>query len=170
MSSIPLSFVGAVNIAVRLVTEKYPDAQLLEALATTSNNSYVKSPVFSHLRVIFHVEGGTAFIDSTVWGEFGPISYVPEPWVGDFVIPWPVHMDTREADDLLKKAGYTAPYDSTLLRHPVYPGLEEPYYIFRLQTEGFIFVGTNSKKVFPADQGTLEVVERSISTLRSLGE
>lgn len=173
MTSVPLSFGGAVNIAVRKVKEDYSEAQLYEALATTPNDQYVDSPQkFSHLRVVFNDgdSGGTVIIESTVWGEFAPLQHIDSPYLDDVVIPWPVQMDAPEADQILKNAGYTQPYNSMILRHPLYPGLEEPYYIFHLEKEGFIFVGIESHKVFPADQETLTKVERSLKQLRALGK
>jgi hypothetical protein len=171
MASVPLSFGGAVNIAVRKVREDYPKAQLLVALATTPNDQYVDSPRgFSHLKVVFNDGGsGSVIIESTVWGEFGPSVHIDSPILGNAVIPWPVQMDAPEADTLLKDAGYTLPYNSLALHQPVYPGMNEPYYDFNLKDEGSVFVGTSTHKVFPPGRETSAKVESSLKQLRTLG-
>lgn len=141
-----LDFLGRVNIAVRQVREKYPDAQLYEVdavskLPTTNPND------LSQLKVVFRAGRGTAIIQSTGWGEFGPVQYIDQPWLEDVVIPWPISMDLSEADKLLKAAGYKGNYSTATLRHPLYPGVEQPFYIFGMTTGEYVFVGVYDKKV-----------------------
>lgn len=140
-----LSFLGFINIAVRLVKEQYPDAQLYEA-DTQAEHPGQPSPL-KFLRVVFSVKGGTAILTSTTWGEFAPVQFIPQPWVEDVVIPWPIEMDIVKADSLLKQAGYTGPYGAITLRHPLYPGDNEPYYIFSMGGGQYVFVGVNDGKV-----------------------
>jgi hypothetical protein len=139
---IPLSFLGMANIAVRLVREKYQDAELYEGDGISPGGPTTKVQDVNSWRFVFRAGGGgTAIIKSTVWGEFGPIQYIAEPWLEDRVIPWPIEMDITQADNLLKQAGYTGPYSSVTLRWPLYPGMNQPFYIFQMENEGFVFVG-----------------------------
>ena len=140
-----LSFLGCVNIAVKLVSQQYPGANLYE-VDTHAANPGLPSPL-KDLRAVFQVKGGTAFAIMTQWGQFGPIQFTPHPWLEDVVIPWPIKMDIVEADRLLKKAGYTGPYGAVTLRHPLYPGSNEPYYIFTMMSGEYIFVGVNDGEV-----------------------
>jgi len=147
-SALPLSFLGRVNIAVREVQKGYPNAQLYEVDATPPTSEGVTDPyLLSQLKVVFRAGSGTAIIKSTGWGSFGPVDYIPEPWLEDVVIPWPVNMDAKEANALMRNAGYNTPYSAMTLRHPLYPGENEPYYIFCMTNGTFVFVGVQDKKV-----------------------
>jgi hypothetical protein len=151
-----LSFLGCVNIAVNLVSQQYPGAKLYE-VDTHATNPGQPSPL-KDLRAVFQVKGGTALAIMTQWGEFGPIQFIPQPWLEDVVIQWPIKMDIVEADQLLKKAGYTGPYGAITLREPLYPGNYEPYYIFSMMGGGYVFVGVNDGKV-TAHQASLATHE-----------
>ncbi|GAA4348109.1 hypothetical protein GCM10023185_03720 [Hymenobacter saemangeumensis] len=143
-----LSFLGRVNIAVRLVQDQYPDAALYEVEALPPSPRSCTNPnELSKLKVVFQAGKGTVIIESTGWGTFGPVQYIAQPWMEDVVIPWPVRMEATEADSLLKKAGYTGAYGAMTLRHPLYPGINQPYYIFSMKTGQYVFVGVNDKKV-----------------------
>jgi hypothetical protein len=138
-----LSFLGMANIAVRLVNQKYPGSKLYEGdgVSPTGLTTDVKN--VSQWRFVFlTADGGTAIIRTRTWGEFYPVEYIPQPWLEDIVIPWPVKMDIVEADKLLKQAGYTQPYGAVTLRWPLYPGNEQPFYIFGMSGGMFVFVGT----------------------------
>lgn len=104
----------------------------------------------SRLRIVCRVSEGTALILSTDLFTFGPVEFVPEPWLGDVEIPWPINMDVMEADILLQGAGYQGPFQSITLGHPVYPGLNEPYYILGMTAGQYVFVGVDDQKVFEA--------------------
>lgn len=147
-----LSFLGCVNIAVNLAAKKYPTTTLAE-VETHVTNPGSPSPI-KDLRVVFQADGGatSVFATMTQWGEFGPLEFKRQAWVEDVVIPWPIKMDIVEADQLLKKAGYTGPYGAVTLRHPMAArGMHEPYYIFSMMTGEYVFVGVNDKKVFTSD-------------------
>ncbi|WP_151089054.1 hypothetical protein [Hymenobacter baengnokdamensis] len=108
------------------------------------------------MRAVFQVKGGTAFAIMTQWGEFGPIQFIAHPWLEDVVISWPIKMDIVQADELLKKAGYTDPYGAVTVRHPLYPGSYEPYYIFSMMSGSYVFVGVNDGKVSQPQQAQAE--------------
>lgn len=143
-----LSFLGMANIAVKIVTEKYPNAELYEIDGVSSNGPTTDVLSIDRLRVVFKTsDGGTAIINSTVWGEFGPVEYVDQPWLEDVVIPWPIEMDLAQAAELMKIAGYNTPYQTATLRWPLYPGVKQPFYIFGLENQTFVFVGVYDQSV-----------------------
>ncbi|KAJ5278797.1 hypothetical protein N7478_004169 [Penicillium angulare] len=163
-AELPLSFLGNVNIAVRIVREQYPDAELYEVEAKNLNPTvYMHIPTdVTFMKVVFHVgENSTAIISTgMVWGQWGAIQYIPEPWMEDVVIPWPLGMDALEADTLLKAAGYTGGYKSITLRHPLHPDFDEPYYIFNVEGQ-FVFIGVDDQKVFVGDEEQVENLKLS---------
>ncbi len=138
-----LSFLGMANIAVRLVNEQYPGSVLYEGDGLSPGGPTINIRHVNSWRFVFRTaDGGTAFIHSTVWGEFGPITYIPQLWLGNMAIPWPIPMDIAQADELLKRVGFTGAYGTVTLRWPLYPGSDQPYYIFNMVDGGYLFVGT----------------------------
>jgi hypothetical protein len=89
----------------------------------------------------------TAIIQYTGWGEFGKVQTIYFPFLGDQVIPWPVSLDTHDAFAVLRKAGYKGGVYAVTLRQPLYPGDDQPFYIFNIGNE-FIAVGTQDKKIY----------------------
>jgi len=141
------TFLDRVATGLALITTSYPEAVLYEVDATGTGPTSDPTEI-SQLRIVCSVNGGTALIASTDLFTFGPVDSVPQPWLGDMQIPWPVNLDVMEADILLQGAGYQGPFQTITLRHPVYPGLNEPYYIFGMTTGQYVFVGADDKKVF----------------------
>lgn len=143
-----LSFLGRVNIAVRLVQEQYPQAKLYEVDATPSDSSVTDPEKFDLLRVVFQNENNsTVFIRSTGWGTFGEPTLIPEPWLEDVVINWPVEMTLEEAIGLKNAAGFGGPSANMTLRNPLGPTLSNPCYIFGYPGKAYVFVDTITKKV-----------------------
>lgn len=144
-----LSFDGFVNIAVRIVTEKYPQARLYEANGTSSTGPVTDARGIDQLRVVFRNENNsTVIIKSTTWGEFGEPTLIPHPWMEDVVINWPVPMDLPEAISLKDAAGYAQPFANVTLRNPLGPVAGNPYFIFGTNMQSpYIFVDTVTKKV-----------------------
>jgi hypothetical protein len=143
-----LSFLGMANIAVRLVTDKYPDARLYEGDGISPSGPTTDVANVNSWRFVFRLpDNATAIINSRAWGEFGPIQYIAQPWLEDVVIPWPIEMDITDADRLLKNAGYTGPYGAVTLRWPLYPGVVQPFYIFTVTTNQHVFVGVYDNSV-----------------------
>lgn len=145
------SFNGRVNIAVRIVKEKFPEAQLYEADGTVSGGSTTDPTKVDQIRVVFRNPGNTTvIIKSTGWGTFGDPVLIHEPWLEDVIIDWPVQMDLDEANSLKEAAGYKSPYGAVVLRNPLGPQLGNPYFIFGNDpTKPYIFVDTVTKKVHP---------------------
>ena len=143
-----LSFIGLTNIAVKLVTQKYPKAKLLEADGVSLNGPTTKPQDINQWRFVFQLpNNATAIITTKNWGSFNPIQYIDQPWLEDVTIPWPISMDITEASELMQKAGYTTPYKFVTLRWPLYPGLKQPFYIFSLTNGENVFVGVYDHKV-----------------------
>jgi len=146
-----LSFDGRVNIAVRIVTEKYPHAKLYEADGTA--NAPTTDPAkIDHLRVVFQNVGGkggtTVIITETGYGEFGEPVLYPYPWAEDLVIQWPVKMDLPKANELKEAAGFKNPYNNVTLRAPLGPVRLNPLYIFGTAPPNpYVFVDTVTGKV-----------------------
>ena len=144
-----LSFLGRVNIAVRIVTEKYPEAKLYEVDGESSTGLTTDPLNIDKLRVVFQNSNNTTIIiKSTGWGEFGEPILIDEPWLGDIVIDWPIDMELVEANKLKEAAGYTGAYAAVVLRNPLGPKATNPFYIFGSNPdEPYIFVDTITKEV-----------------------
>jgi hypothetical protein len=138
------------NIAVRLVRDQYPDAELYEGDGTPPNGPTTNVQDVTSWRFVFRLPNNrTALIHSTDWGEFGPVEVVDQPWLEDRVIPWPIEMDITEAAQLLQHGGHTGPFGAVTLRWPLYPGSNQPYYIFGMTDGTYVFVGIYDKSVTP---------------------
>lgn len=139
-------FNGRVDRIVRAVRDQWPEAVLLEAssIPSTLVETY---PDEVALRVVLQVDGGTVVVDETDWTQ--PVSPVfrPQPWLGSARLPWPVALDELEAEALYRAAGHGPGFGAVTLRQPVYPGMTEPYFIFRTPEGPFIFVGTVTRKL-----------------------
>lgn len=144
-----LSFNGRVNIAVRIVTEQYPEAKLYEADGISSSGPTTDPLKIDQLRVVFqNPNNTTVIIKSTGWGEFGQPVLIPEPWLEDVVIAWPIQIDLDQANLLKEKAGFTAPYGTVTLRNPLGPKIGNPYFIFgNNASQPYIFVDTVTGEV-----------------------
>ncbi|RPH30729.1 MAG: hypothetical protein EHM93_15340 [Bacteroidales bacterium] len=144
-----LSFNGRVNIAVRIVTEKFPKAKLYEADGKVSGAPTTDPTKVDQLKVVFSNVGNTTVeISSTGWGSFGEPVLIHEPFLEDVVINWPVKMDLDEANKLKEAAGYKSPYGAVVLRNPLGPKIGNPYFIFgNNPAEPYIFVDTVTGKV-----------------------
>lgn len=144
-----LSFNGRVNIAVRIVTEQYPQAILYEADGFASEGPTIDPAKIDRLRIVFqNVNNSTLIIKEIGYGEFGKPQLIPEPWLEDIVIPWPIAMDLPKANTLKEEAGYRQPYGAVTLRNPLGPTQSNPYFIFGGNpAEPYIFVDTVTGKV-----------------------
>ncbi|KAJ3534132.1 hypothetical protein NM688_g7181 [Phlebia brevispora] len=151
-TGIPLSYLGNVNDAVRIVQAQYPEAVLYVVDGTTADGKPTDDPrAITKLRVIFGYEGTTVFITSKeTWGEWNDPTRIPEPLIGTRVIPWPINFDIVQAYEVLRQRGYTESFTTVTLRWPLYPGVEEPYYIFGLTSGQNVFVGVYTHTVPPA--------------------
>lgn len=137
-----LSFNGCVNIAVRIVSEKYPDAKLYEADGVATGGPTTEPTGIDSMRVVFqNSDNTTVVISTTTWGEFGEPEQISQPWLGDRVIDWPIDMDLPKANQLKQDAGYNQPYTTVTLRNPLGPKKTNPFFIFGTgHLQPFVFV------------------------------
>lgn len=143
-----LSFLGRVEIARRKVMEKYPSAYLYNVVASTTQRDGVTSPyLLTQMRVMFRVDNGTATINSTGYGAFGPVEFKEGIILGNANLDWPVGMDAVEADAILKASSETGPYSSLTLVKPLYPGMAEDYYVFYMVDGSEHWVNTKTKEL-----------------------
>jgi hypothetical protein len=141
-----LGFLGRVQIARRQVMEKYPDALLFNAEASTTAPQGVISPyLLVHMLLVFRADKGIVTIKSTGYDTFGPPVYKEGIWLGTANIDWPVGMDALEADEILKKSGITGPYTSLNLVKPLGPGLDDDYYQFKMVDGSVHWIDTKTK-------------------------
>jgi len=159
-----LSYLGMVNLAVRIVQKEYPDAVLYVVNSTLPSGVSEPTPdplCLSKLRAIFAVKNGHVNIRSTSWGEWGQPQFVHTPYLECVAIHWPIKMDITDAAKILRKAGYTDDFWNCQLVHqlgPIGEPYEEPYYIFLMaKSEQYVGVGVNDGKiyVFKAGQDVL---------------
>jgi hypothetical protein len=125
----------------------YPEAVLLESYPILSS-TVTDLPDRVALRAVLRVTGGTVVSEQTDPWTNPQIDFRAVPWMGDMDLPWPVAMNLEEAESALREAGFGSEYKTVTLRRPVYPGMTEPYFIFGTPNQGFVFVGTVTRKVF----------------------
>ena len=143
-----LSFNGCVNIAVRIVTEKYPQAKLYEADGVASGGPTTDPNDIDQLRVVFqNIDNSTVIIKTDGWCEYGEPDLIHEPWLEDVVIDWPVDMDLPKATQLKEEAGYTGAFVNVTLRNPMGPTKSNPYFIFGQEDGPYVFVDTVTGEV-----------------------
>ena len=141
------SFLERVGTGLGIISNTYTYAVLLTVqvgpgAATTSPNDMTR------LWIRCLVNGGTAEIISTNSLSFDPVQFHPGGVIGVHSLPWPMGMDAMQAAILLEQAGYTGTFTSISLFCPIYPGLNEPYYVFAMSTGPSIWVGITSHDVF----------------------
>ncbi|HEV3321122.1 MAG TPA: hypothetical protein VG147_02905 [Solirubrobacteraceae bacterium] len=131
--------------ANKLVLAKYPKAQFYEADNLTGD------ALGSQWQFVFNdpstSPNSTVIIERLERG-FGEPRHIPHPWLGDRVIKLPIHRglgEARERCDNSKCGGYAS---AIVLRHPLYPGVDEPYYIVTVASERRrCWVGVNTGQV-----------------------
>ncbi len=142
------NFLSNINQAVDLVTGQYPGSSLYQVDGFSVQGSITDVLKVDCLRLLFRTRGGgIALLRSNACGQLGAIEYFPEPWLENRTIPWPISLDLAEAAHMVRQAGYEAPYEAMTLRWPLYPGVQEPFYIFRLKNQTFVFVGVYTKSM-----------------------
>lgn len=139
------SFLDMLNQANVIVRRSYPAAQFYEA---DLNIEMAGSP----WRFVFN-DPSTHPVNSTVilknyLGQFQlPPQHIDQPWLEDRVIPLPISLDLAEAETLARRQ-YSGNITQITLRWPLYPGVNEPSYIFTMPTKGgWVFVGVYSRRV-----------------------
>lgn len=149
-----LSFLGNTFIAYRILDEgDYPGANLYEIEASLDppkpeGSTNVRE--LNKLQGVFQAtkEGtlGTAFIQSTELGEWGPVKFVDQQWMEDVVIPMPndKYMEPEEAHKKMVAKGYDGPFHNMTFRYPLYYTVNEAEYIFGMADGVYVIVGAIS--------------------------
>lgn len=139
-------FNGRVDRIVGAVRGQWPGAVLLEAssIFPTLVETY---PDAIALRVVFQVEGGSVVVNETDWTAPVVPEFTAMPWLGSARLPWPVALDELEAEAIFREKNAATAFGAVTLRQPVYPGMTEPYFIFRNPSGRFVFVGTVTRQV-----------------------
>jgi hypothetical protein len=145
------AFLRLLAEATDLAASAYPGTQFYEADGTPAGGQGTKPEDVSEWRFVYnhHPQGqkqGTVFVYYRA-GAFEQPTRVLYPWLEDVLIPLPIQLGLAEAIALKNQAGYTGPFTSVVLRWPLYPGVEEPSYIFNVSHVGYVFVGVYSRRV-----------------------
>jgi len=167
-----LDYLDTVALAVRIVQKEYPDAVLyiVEAAVPRGSDPTPDPLCLSQLRVVFRAKDGTVIIRSTSWDKWGKTQFIPHPWDGCVVIPWPIKMDITDAVKILRKAGYTDGFWMCKLKHSSGPPgkpYDEPYYSFLMaKSKQFVFVGVNDGAIYVNKAGQ-DVLPKQIENVRA---
>jgi hypothetical protein len=139
-----------VNTAIRIVKEKYPDAQLYEAFGVASEGFTCDPGKIDKLKVVFrNNENSVIIIQSANSGSFGEPVLFFHSHCENVAIKWPVQMDLTDANKLKENAGYNAPYKAITLRNSLGSKTEMPYFVFVTNcNEPSVFVDITAGKVF----------------------
>ncbi|CAM2006615.1 hypothetical protein [Acanthopleuribacter pedis] len=74
--------------------------------------------------------------------------HIDAGWLEDRVIPFPVPMRLKVAENLAQKAGFDGELDRITLRWPLFPGSNEPCYRFDIPSQHVhVFVGVYTHQV-----------------------
>lgn len=145
MSDTTGTFLDMLNQANAIAQQYYPGSQFYEA---DLNIQLAGSP----WRFVFNdpsTSPNSTVIVKNYLGQFQlPPQHVDQPWLEDRVIPLPISLDLAVAEQLARNAGYSGNITMITLRWPLYPGVNEPSYIFTMPAEGgWVFVGVYSRRV-----------------------
>lgn len=127
------------------VRESWAQAALLEAHLLVSDWTE-GCPDAVPIRAVFSAGAGTVTAVENAPGQPIDTMFENMPWLGSRTLEWPIVMELEIAESRLREAGFGPSYRALTLRQPVYPGMIEPYWIFRT-AEGFVFVGTQTGSV-----------------------
>ncbi len=152
MKQSQLNFIGLTTIAIKTVTQAYPNASFRGAIGKLNGDSTTNPHDITDWDFNFGDGKVPACINIQTegeWGNFGSPIYSQSPTGGE-VIPWPIAMDISEATDLLRAAGYTQAFNGLTLHWPIHdPSYGQPLYIFSFDETSPIAVGVYRKDVFP---------------------
>ncbi len=139
-----LSFVGMTNIALNTMRSYEAEAEIMEVTCKPGRGGQTTSYwELTNCDFYFRLpDNRTGHITSTVWGEPGTPEIINRPRLGNRVMSWPIAMDLPQANSTLQGSEFAAPYRSLTVRWPLYPGLDQPFYIFNMANGTHIAVGT----------------------------
>ncbi len=137
--------------------ELYHSAVLLEAQATARSRPVSTPATLTDVRLILsYGPSRTIYREMHEWGVWGPPRILRTiPPQHDGALPFEIEMDIIEANQLLRRAGFTDKYDTVDLRKPtdVPQELQQVYYIFSMVGNGppLIAVRVSDGTVEPQD-------------------
>jgi len=110
-------FIARAGIAVGVVRERFPRAQVHRVEATASTGPTTTPMALDRLRVLFRDADGTVLLlEETGYGEFGPLRRLDSLRLEGPSLEWPVMMELAEADNLKEQAAWIDPYVTVVLR------------------------------------------------------
>lgn len=140
------TFLEVLGAATEMVKEECPEAVLFEADAFNIDTAGMTADDIKGWHFVFWAgDDKTAMIDYKD-SLFGDVTILPYPTLEDCFIK-KLDMDLPESIELMRKADYNDKFVAANVRWPLYPGCDEPYYIYGCPDVGHVFVGTVSKKV-----------------------
>ena len=144
-----LTFNKRVNIAIDIVQEKFPKAELYVVDGVSSIGSTTNPNEIDKLKLLFNTTtNAMVVIKEYEQGKFEDPIFNDNHVYSNRTIHWPVQMNLAKANQLKEKAGYINPYHAVSLRNHPSPARYNPYYIFSQDTESFVFVDTITGQVF----------------------
>jgi len=125
------------------VIEAWPEAALLEA-HLLMDDWVVSYPDALPVRGVFRVDMGTVTaVEETPGGDVA-MEFNAMPWLGSQTLEWPIAMEVEVALSRMFAASWGSLFRTLTLRQPIYPGMTEPYWIFKIPDGGFVFVGSKT--------------------------
>jgi hypothetical protein len=139
-------FKERIDVAIQIVTEKYPEAELYKAIGVASKGPTVDPAQIDQLNIVFKNNGkSVVIIKSTDINTFDEPMLVPHCYCEDISLQWPIKMDLNDANALKEKAGYKAPYRTVNLRNS---SGQNPSFVFGTNhSEPYVFVDIITGKV-----------------------
>lgn len=139
------TFLDMLNEANAIVQQSYPGAEFYEADLDLGMPGSPWQFVFNDPST----QPNSTVILKNYMGQIElPPQHVDSPWLEDRIIPLPIKLDLEQAEKLAQDAGWTGNIVYINLRWPLYPGANEPYYIFGIPSQGVhVFVGVYSHEV-----------------------
>ena len=129
--------------ATEIARQGFPEAQFYEA-----DNNATRPNDWRYVYNDPATSPNSTVLVYQINGQFEAPRHIDEPFLEDRVIPLPIHLGLEQAELLARKAGYDEQITSTTLRWPLYPGVDEPSYIFAMPSiHSFVFVGVYTHKV-----------------------
>lgn len=130
-----------------MVKQKYPKARLYEGDGYVEGESGKKPEDIKKWRFVFWAGNNDTYMVFCENGTITDQKYIPEPWLEDVVIDLPLKMTLDKAVQLLNSVNCGNSFKNVTIRQPLYPGIDELYYIFRTTMNNWVFVGMISDKV-----------------------
>ncbi len=139
-----------IDKATEVVRADYPATFLYEATGTVHDGHGFSVTDITKWKFVYHndVPPHTTVILEQNNGVFGKPEFFGRPWGGDMPIDQPLVRDLEQAINLLHNAGYKKRFSVVVLRKPLYPGVEENFYIFTMPEDRmFVAVGDRTGTV-----------------------